>query len=722
MDNLLYNLNDAQRDAVMTTEGYVCVIAGAGSGKTRALTYRYAYLVNVLGIAPKNIICSTFTNKAANEMRQRIRQMTGGQDASFICTFHSLCVAILQEDGHILHYPKNFRVLDNSDIRDILNIIYEEHGFTSKDMTFADAVQMIGTSKMCNTYPWISEVLSMSVEVLEQKYRKAGSLEETIFYGYLYHEKKMFGLDFNDLIAFTLYLFDISKETELKWQKRCQYVMVDEYQDISFAQKAIMSILSSYHKNLFVVGDSDQTIYSWRGSKSEFIQNFSQERNGTKTVFMNLNYRSTPEIIAAANSLIDKNSDRIKKELESTRLSGQPVLCNLAGSTEDEALWICDEILSLQEKGVSLSDIAILYRSHYVSRQIEQAFLEWEIPYKMYSGIAFYERKEIKYALSYLSMLAFQDDLSFLRIINSPKRNIGKRRIKILQEYAEEKKCSLYMALKQNIELDIIVRTEADKFIEMVDSLAKSVSEKSVSEIFAEVLDKSGFEEMMRREGDQDKLDNLAELKQSIFDYEATNGEESTLLDYLQHVSLLTNADLEEKKDKVKMMTIHAAKGLEFPYVFLCEMNEGVIPTKRTDTMAKMEEERRLAFVAMTRAKDGLYLSCADGFLYDGSKRYPSRFLLDIDKEFLKFVNEPNKDYLEFLRNRVEYLDHLMVNKEKNRVSVGQRIKHTVFGEGTIIEIEKDNGPITVQFDNMESCRSFSSSSVLFPAEQSLMN
>ncbi len=291
----LQGLNNEQLEAVTTTEGFVRVIAGAGSGKTRALTFRYAYLVNIVGIPPKNILCSTFTNKAANEMKQRIRVLTGGQDTGFVCTFHSLCVAILQEDGHFFHYPRSFRVLDNADVHDILGNIYEEFGFTSRDMTYKTATEMIGRAKFSSHANYYVDMISMSLDELRKKYREAESIDDKIFYGYVYQEKKMFGLDFNDLIVLTIYLFEQAPEIKKKWQKQFQYIMVDEYQDISPTQKAIMEILSEYHKNLFVVGDSDQTIYSWRGSNMAFMQNFAEEHDGTKTILMNRNYRSTPD-------------------------------------------------------------------------------------------------------------------------------------------------------------------------------------------------------------------------------------------------------------------------------------------------------------------------------------------------------------------------------------------------------------------------------------------
>ena len=369
MGDILFGLNDEQRDAVTSTEGFVRVMAGAGSGKTRALAHRFAYLVNEVGILPANILCVTFTNKAANEMRRRIRSLTGDNDTGFISTFHGFCVAVLQEDGYFVQYPKSFLVLDNSDIDSMLKIIYEERGLTLRDMTFSNARDMIEIEKCKNRPQYYLDVIAMDTDALKKKYDEAVSAKDVIFYGYLYQQKKCFGLDYNDLIKFTLYIFSKSDEIRLKWQQRLEYIMIDEFQDIDGLQYELMQALCAYHKNLFVVGDPDQTIYSWRGANVKHILDFDKNFPKVKTIMMMKNYRSTPEIIAAANSLIDKNTVRMKKQLIPTLPKGERVVYSHAKTTKEEANSIAERIKKLSKAGVPYGDITILYRTGRIISQ-----------------------------------------------------------------------------------------------------------------------------------------------------------------------------------------------------------------------------------------------------------------------------------------------------------------------------------------------------------------
>lgn len=708
--DLLNELNEAQREAVTTTEGYVRVIAGAGSGKTRALTHRFAFLVNELGILPGNILCVTFTNKSANEMRQRIHQLTGDNDTGYINTFHGFCVSILQEDSHAFQYPRSFLVLDNGDIDAMLQIIYEERSLTLRDMTFSAARDMIEIKKLFKEPDYYRDLITMSLETLKEKYDQATAADDIIFYGYLYQEKKCFGLDYNDLIKFSLYIFQEHPDIRLKWQQRLEYIMIDEFQDIDSLQYELMEVLCGYHKNLFIVGDPDQTIYTWRGADVKYLLNFDQEHLGTRTIMMMQNYRSTPEILAVANSLIEHNQNRIKKELLPTLPSGKPVMCHFAVSPEAEAQAIVDEIGALQDQGVRLGDITILYRAHYVTRAVEEALLREKVPYTLYSGVQFYNRKEVKDALSYLRMIAYKDDLSFRRVANAPKRNLGKRRMAFLEEYAVQKGCSLYQALQENLDDPILKGTKAQQFISLVEIFAAEYEDKPVSEVLSAILNESGYEEMLRTEGNQERLDNLAELKQSVYTYETTCGEEVTLPHYLTYAALLTNADSgDNARDKVKLMTVHAAKGLEFPYVWVCGMNEGIFPSRKVRTLQGMEEERRLAFVALTRAEKGLYLSMAGGRSYDGSPWYPSRFLLDIDQALLTFTLPPQEGLIQEAREYVERSIRWMPEREDDvLMPEGQRVRHSMFGDGTVVGIDTDKGAHIVQFDSMATPRKIS--------------
>ena len=619
MDQLLCQLNQKQLEAVTSTEGFIRVIAGAGSGKTRALSHRFAFLVNEIGILPGNILCVTFTNKAANEMRHRIHNLIADNDTGYINTFHGFCVSILQEDSHAVQYPKNFLVLDNQDIDSMLKIIYEERGLTLRHKTFSKARDMIEMYKL-ERYPnYYLDLITMSLDTLRQKYLRATDVNDIIFYGYLYQEKKCFGLDYNDLLKFSLYIFEKNKEIRLKWQKRLEYIMIDEFQDIDKIQYQLMKVLCGYHKNLFIVGDPDQTIYSWRGADINYLLNFDKAFPDVKTIMMNENYRSTPQILSVCNSLIDKNKNRMKKDLLPMCHSKNSVLYYHGDTSEEESDWIADQIIKLHKKDISYKDITILYRAHYVTRTLEETLLKKKIPYSIYSGIQFFERMEVKDALSYLRMITYKDDLSFLRIVNVPKRNIGKKRMEFLQAYVNAHHCSFYEALKECVEDPIFKGTDAKDFISLIDAFSVTYEQRTISEVLSDILDRSGYEEMLRTTGNQERLDNLAELKQAVYDYEISCGEEALLPDYLDHIALFTNSDVTDDSDKVKLMTVHAAKGLEFPHVFLCALNEGIFPSKKTSTIEGMEEERRLAFVAMSRAMKSLFLSESHGKNFDGS-------------------------------------------------------------------------------------------------------
>lgn len=709
MEDVLQGLNTAQYEAVTTTEGMVRVIAGAGSGKTRALSRRFAYLVNEIGILPGNILCVTFTNKSANEMRQRIHLLTGDNDTGYINTFHGFCVSILQEDSYAVQYPKSFLVLDHADIDAMLKIIYEERGLTLRNMTFSKARDMIEMRKLTKEPLYYLDLIQMSLEELQEKYKASVETNDIIFYGYLYQQKKCFGLDYDDLIIFTLYIFEQNKEIREKWQKRLEYIMIDEFQDIDKLQYRLMEVLCGYHKNLFIVGDPDQTIYTWRGADVKFLLDFDKHFPGVKTIMMMENYRSTPEILSVANSLIAKNKNRMQKDLLPTLSSGKSVLCHHGKTAEAEATWMAKKIEKLHQDGVPYKDMTILYRAHYLTRTVEEAFLKEKIPYTIYSGIQFFGRMEIKDALSYLRMLVYQDDLSFARIANVPRRNLGERRMAFLREYAEQNQCSLYDALRKNRDHEIMKGTKAAGFVSLIENLAFNAAERPISEVLSEVLDMSGYEKMLRTEGSQERLDNLAELKQSVYEYETTCGEEATLEHYLTHVALFTNSDLESGKDQVRMMTVHSAKGLEFPYVFLCGMNEGIFPSRKTNTKQAMEEERRLAFVAVTRAEKCLFLSEAEGRNFDGSMRYPSRFLLDIDEKCLTHTEPLQKDRYAEARHYIDGKEKFLEEREKGAdFAAGDRIKHAIFGKGFILEVDIKRGAYLIRFDEMQTFRSIS--------------
>ncbi|MGI5889119.1 MAG: ATP-dependent helicase [Oscillospiraceae bacterium] len=706
---ILDGLNPEQLEAVTTTEGYVAVIAGAGSGKTKALTRRFAYLVNEIGIKPGNILCVTFTNKAAAEMRERIKALTGSRVPGYINTFHGFCVSVLQEDSHAANYPKNFMVLDNSDIDDMLGMIYEERGLTLRDRTFSQARDMFEMRKCISERDYIRLLMDLSKEELKKKYEDAEKTDDILFYGYLYLEKKCFGLDYNDLIIMTLEIFRNFPDIRLKWQKRLEYIMIDEFQDIDPLQYELMEALCGYYGNLFVVGDPDQTIYTWRGARIRYISEFAESHKDTRVIYMLKNYRSTPEILSTANSLIAKNRKRIPKNLEAVLPHGLPVRYHHSRSQEQEAQFLASEISSLNEKGVPYSDIAILYRAHYVSRWIEEVFIREKVPYRIYSGVQFFSRAEIKDATSYLRMIAFQDDLSFRRIINVPKRNIGRRRMAFLEKYASEHGCTLYEALSMNQDEPLFSGTGASPFINMIESYRRTAPEMSISKVLEGILNDSGYELMLRTEGSQDRLDNLAELKQSVLEYEMTCGEETDLTSYLDQLAMFTTSDADDRADRVKMMTVHAAKGLEFPYVFLAGMEEGVFPSRKIESVQEMEEERRLCFVAVTRAEKGLILTDSEGKNFNSTWRYPSRFIFDIDRDCISWDSELPASLVRAAGEYAARTDLRLDGGEGPGFSAGDRVAHPVFGRGTILEIDLREDRVSVRFDDLDRERVFSS-------------
>lgn len=704
-------LNDEQKEAVTSTEGFIRVVAGAGSGKTRALTYRFAYLVNELGILPSHILCVTFTNKAASEMRSRIRKLTNDNDTGYISTFHGFCVSVLQEDSNAVQYPKSFLVLDNSDIDSMLAIIYEERGLTLRQMTFSHARDMIEIRKLFKEPEYYHDMINMSLDEIHEKYLNAKKPDDIIFYGYLYQEKKCFGLDYNDLIKFTLYIFQIDEEIRRKWQERLEYIMIDEFQDIDLPQYQLMQVLCDYHKNLFIVGDPDQTIYTWRGADVRYLLNFDKNFSDVQTIMMMKNYRSVPQVISAANSLISKNKNRMDKNLIATResVSSEMPLYYHGKSAEDEANFIADKVKEYLEKGYAPNDIAVLYRAHYISRTIEEVFQKKEIPYTLLSGLPFFDRKEIKDSLSYLRMIAYKDDLSFLRVVNTPKRNIGERRINFLKEYVNQHGGSLYDAMKLNIDNEIFNGTRAKEFIDLIEDYAQTYSKEQISKVFSHLMNDSKYELSLRTEGSQERLDNLAELKQSIYEYENSCGEECTLENYLAHVALYTNADLGVSKNNIRFMTIHTAKGLEFPVVIIAGMNENMFPSKKTDSEAAMEEERRLAFVAYTRAQNQLILTEAEGNTQGFGFRFPSRFIFDVDKKLLKYEVELPEN---LLNNTKRYIDDSNAYLSKiaglSGLKEGDRVSHGILGEGIIKEIDDVKHTYLVLFDKVATPRKMS--------------
>lgn len=703
----LQQLNPEQREAATTTEGYIRVVAGAGSGKTKTLAARYLYLVDVLGISTANILCVTFTNKAAAEMKKRIRAQLPDQDLARITTFHGFCVGLLKEDCHVVGYPKTFLILDEEDKKAMLSVVFEDLGITGRDITIQEAVDHIGWRKGGRGY--VKTLIHADMEELLDLVKSASTLKDKILYRYFYEQRKCFALDFDDLVYFAIYILEHSREAREKWQQRLEYIMVDEFQDIDKDQYTLTDILSGYHHNLFVVGDPDQTIYTWRGADVKFILEFPTRHPGAKTIYLNRNYRSTPQILAASNALIDKNRERLKKELIPVQPGNRKPLYFHAKTSALEADWITANMRALHEgeEGFSYASMGVLYRAHYVSRALEESLIRNKIPYVLYSGVEFYKRKEIKDVLSYLRMIYNPDDISFLRTVNEPRRGVGRTRIAAIKAYAAAKGCTLYQALMDNLETDSFRRCKAKDYVRLIEKYRAIFDQMDLTDLLAGVLHESGYEQMLRTAGEEERLDNLAELKQAIFDFTRKAGETVTLGNYLDHAALFTNMDTGEKTQAVKLMTVHSAKGLEFPVVFVCGLSEGIFPGKRANTREKLEEERRLCYVAFTRARDRLFLSDAAGTGYDGSFRYPSRFLFNAEKENVDYVTPLDPDLEEKTLRSIQETEDWASNTPKQSDLVGKRVTHQVFGPGTVIGIPRDGQGIIVQFDTIVTPRTF---------------
>lgn len=698
----LRELNPEQLEAATATEGFIRVVAGAGSGKTKTLTARYMYLVDQLGISTANILCVTFTNKAAAEMKKRIRRQLPDQDLGHITTFHGFCVRLLKEDCHVIRYPSTFIVLDEEDKEAILRRIFEDLGITGRDLTIKEAVDHIGWRKGGRGYV---KTLIGDPEKLRNLSDAATTLRDKVQYRYFYEQRKCYGLDFDDLVYFVLYILEQDKDTREKWQSRLEYIMVDEFQDIDKDQYALADILSGYHKNLFVVGDPDQTIYTWRGADVKFILEFDSRHEGVRTIYLNTNYRSVPQILTASNALIDKNRERLKKQLSPVRSDAQKPLYFHAKTNQLEADWMTANMRALHDAGMPYSQMGVLYRAHYVSRAVEESLIRNKIPYVLYSGVEFYKRKEIKDVLCYLRMVYCGDDISFLRTVNEPRRGIGRTRIMALKAFAEMNRCSLYDALMANLETELFRRCRAKEYVRLVEKYRAIFDGMDLTDLLAGILNESGYEEMLRSSGEEERLDNLAELKQAIYDFERKAGEEVTLGNYLDHAALFTNMDQTEKAQAVKLMTIHAAKGLEFPVVFLCGLSEGIFPGKRANTREKLEEERRLCYVAFTRAKDRLFLSDAAGTNYDGSFRYPSRFIFNAEKENVEFAAPLDPELEERVLEQIRKTEDPGPVTNIEYALVGKRVIHPVFGEGNIIGIPRGQEGVIVQFATMVTPR-----------------
>ena len=693
MNDIFQGLNTRQREAVEATEGRIRVVAGAGTGKTKALTHRYAYIVNVLGIDPANILCLTFTNKAAAEMRSRISAMVQSGDYNdFVCTLHGFCVKFLRQEIYRLGFPKSFTVLDEEDSKAIAKQTMDEMGIKRTEKTVKQFLEAIGAEKALNGY---IQTYMLPGSKISDEMRRTSRL-----CGYVSRQMKHYALDFDDLMNVTKYILDHFPDACEHWQNALNYIMVDEAQDCNLDDWDLVERLSAKHRNLFVVGDPDQAIYQWRGARPDLFVHFAAD----KTIILDENYRSTPRILDIANCVISNNKNRIPKDLFTRKPEGRAVIHFHGKSEKEETEWIVSQIKTLLSGGARPNQIAILYRSSYQSRALEQELLNAHLEYAIWGGTRFFERKEIKDALAYLHLVNNQDDdLSFERIINVPSRKLGRKFLDSVRALSESRGISLYSALQ--IQGDV----KATGFIGLVEDAKQYAREHRVSDLLNRLLDRSGYKQMVREDQDEDRLENLDELLSSIRFYESVRTpEESTLADYLQVIALYTNEDHRKDTPTIKLMTIHQAKGLEFPYVFIFGLSEGIFPNMRTIREGKTEgeeEERRLMYVAVTRAQQALFLTESEGFnISSKTNKYPSRFLAEIKRELLVTEGVVSPELWKGTKNLSHVLDEDFEDERAeyndSPFHLGDTVTHPVFGEGRIVGANKDYTSFEVEFDN----------------------
>lgn len=722
--DLLKELNEQQREAVLKTEGYVRVIAGAGSGKTKTLVHRYAYLVNEVGISPSNILCVTFTNKAAREMKNRVMEFIDmGLVTDYICTYHGFCVKVLREDIYKMGYPSSFIIMDGEDQKMLLREIYEELKIKETGLKFKELREYISRVKHHHEDTAIGDYIKNYIDInsvlTETEIDEDEDIMHTCYIRYLQKQRKGFMLDFDDLILFTVYLFQKHKEVLKKWQHRLDYIMVDETQDNSDAQWSLVEMLQGFHHNLFVVGDPDQCIYEWRGAKPDTLVAFDSIYSPCKTIILNRNYRSTPNILNVANSVITHNKNRITKNLYTSRPPMNNVI-HFHGKTDvEEGDYIAQTIIEHIRNGGAASDIAILYRTAHSSRFIEQALMRHKLPYVVYGGIRFFERQEVKDVLAYLRLVDSGDDLSFMRVINHPRRKLGKVFQSNLIECAEREQTTLYEALKRHIEVEEFNRQGAVEFLRLIESARNECDKMTISDGVQYILEKSGLLALYRKESDEDRLNNIQELIESIRQYEQLNQNEEnlSLTGYLQDLALYTNFDYKENNDCIKIMTIHQSKGLEFPVVFVAGMSEGTFPSYRTvieRRLRGLEEERRLAYVAYTRAENSLYLTDSEGYSFETSgAKYTSRFIFEIKRKLLIRKGRLSKEMERMAKRYIDTVSSPMTcSRIVAKITVGIRLTHKIFGSGEVTNIDVSNRTIEVHFDNSEDTKHFSMNQV----------
>jgi DNA helicase-2/ATP-dependent DNA helicase PcrA len=690
-EKYLADLNPAQREAVLATEGPVLVVAGAGSGKTRVLTHRIAHLVSACGVKPQEILAITFTNKAAGEMRERLEGILGDvAPRMWVMTFHAACGRILRREAPRLGYRSNFTIYDQADQVRLAKQCLEELERDPKRFVPRGIHAQISMAK------------NQLIGPEEYKARVASFYDQTVADAYALYQRRLHSsnaVDFDDLLMLTVEVLERFPEALARWQKAFRYVLVDEYQDTNHAQYRLLQLLAGEHKNVFAVGDPDQSIYAFRGADIRNILEFERDFGGGRLIALEQNYRSTNSILRAANSLITHNRERKPKNLWSELGEGDPVRVIEVEDEHAEARFVAAEVASLIEEGYAGSELAVFYRTNAQSRVLEDVLVRQEIPYQVIGGPKFYERAEIKDAIGYLQVIDnAYDAVSLTRIANRPRRGIGDASLARLQTFADTQGISLWEALERAEEAGVGAAPlkAVERFRTLMQSSMAGALELSVPELLERVLEKSGYLESLEAERTveaQGRIENLLELVGVAREYQE-RADEPGLSEFLQQISLYSDQDdLSAERSLVSLMTLHNAKGLEFRAVFLIGMEEGVFPHSRSLEEQGLEEERRLAYVGLTRAKERLTLSHAASRSLWGARGYnlPSRFLDELPQE------EIERERLRPASWSGYGAPTVAVRRNFPDLSTGDSVRHSTLGEGVVTRIEAD-GTVTVRF------------------------
>ncbi|MGA9945090.1 MAG: DUF3553 domain-containing protein [Candidatus Cybelea sp.] len=698
-------LNDVQSAAVQQADGPVLIFAGAGSGKTRVLTHRIAYLLGELRVAPERILAVTFTNKAAGEMKSRLQAMIGPTARDlWVGTFHSMCVRILRRDGTRIGIGRSFAVIDDSDQRQLVKEILDDLDYDERHLAPSACLAEIDKAK--NALIWPQQYAQSQTSFI-------GERIANVYTEYQRRLSESNSLDFDDLIVRTIDLLERDKDTREKYQQRFEYILVDEYQDVNAAQYRLIALLAGYHGNVTVVGDDDQSIYSWRGSDYRMILRFEEDFPGAKIFKLEENYRSTSRILEAANGLVANNRSREPKRLFTVRSEGEPITLYPAATERDEARYVVEKVKSMVRDGAAYRDFVVLYRTNAQSRVFEEALLAEGIPYRVVGGVGFYARTEIKDVVAYLRYIVNASDaLAFKRIVNVPRRGIGQQTLAALVQAANGSRTSVGEAIFSSDLLRAAVPKklkELERFAELIAELRTFAESAAVSDLLVAVMERSGYVRELQSEDTHDarvRLENLSELVGVAREYQASDDDPS-LAGFLANVALVSDLDaLEEDASYVTLMTLHSAKGLEFPSVFLTGLEEGVFPHSRTLTEPEeLEEERRLAYVGVTRAIDRLFLTyAARRALFGNTYAYPkSRFL-----EEMPAVDVLESDSVPLPRPAGGRWREVAIHESAGAgvhlgLKGGDRVRHPKWGEGRIESIvgAGGDGLVTIDFPNV---------------------